>query len=64
VRFTAAIESDTFKQRQLAALKRDLAAGLEQLDISHRRFAALLLGAFALNPFNTGRTSSTSPACR
>ena len=26
------VESDTFKQRQLAALKRDLAAGLEQLD--------------------------------
>jgi hypothetical protein len=26
------VESDTFKARQLAALKRDLAAGLEQLD--------------------------------
>lgn len=25
------VESDTFKQRQLAALKRDLATGLEQL---------------------------------
>jgi hypothetical protein len=26
------VESDAFKTRQLAALKRDLAAGLEQLD--------------------------------
>jgi len=26
------VESDMFKQRQLAALKRDLAAGLEQLE--------------------------------
>ena len=26
------IESDTFKARQLAALKRDLAAGIDQLD--------------------------------
>ena len=26
------VESDTFKQRQLAALKRDLSIGLEQLD--------------------------------
>jgi hypothetical protein len=26
------VESDVFKQRQLAALKRDLAVGLEQLD--------------------------------
>lgn len=26
------IESDTFKQRQLAALKRDLATGIEQLE--------------------------------
>ncbi|HKW29313.1 MAG TPA: hypothetical protein VJT54_08265 [Verrucomicrobiae bacterium] len=26
------VESDTFKQRQLTALKRDLAVGLEQLD--------------------------------
>ena len=26
------IESDTFKARQLAALKRDLATGLDQLD--------------------------------
>jgi hypothetical protein len=31
------IESDTFKQRQLAALKRDLAAGLEQLDSGRYR---------------------------
>jgi hypothetical protein len=26
------VESDTFKQRQLAALKRDLAIGIEQLE--------------------------------
>jgi len=26
------VESDTFKQRQLAVLKRDLAIGIEQLD--------------------------------
>jgi len=26
------VETDTFKQRQLAALKRDLAVGLEQLE--------------------------------
>ena len=26
------VESDTFKQRQLAALKRDLAVGIEQLE--------------------------------
>jgi hypothetical protein len=26
------VESDTFKQRQLAALKRQLASGIEQLD--------------------------------
>jgi hypothetical protein len=26
------VESDTFKQRQLAALKRDLVAGIEQLE--------------------------------
>jgi len=26
------VESDTFKQRQLAALKRDLASGIEHLD--------------------------------
>ena len=26
------VESDTFKQRQLAALKRDLATGLDQLE--------------------------------
>lgn len=26
------VESDTFKQRQLAALKRDLATGIEQLE--------------------------------
>jgi hypothetical protein len=29
------IESDTFKARQLAALKRDLAIGIEQLDNGH-----------------------------
>ena len=29
------IESDTFKQRQLTALKRDLASGIEQLDNGH-----------------------------
>ena len=29
------VESDAFKTRQLAALKRDLAAGLEQLDRGH-----------------------------
>jgi hypothetical protein len=26
------VESDTFKQRQLAALKRDIAIGIEQLE--------------------------------
>jgi hypothetical protein len=31
------VESDTFKQRQLAALKRDLAAGLEQLESGRYR---------------------------
>ncbi len=31
------VESDTFKQRQLAALKRDLVAGLEQLAQGHYR---------------------------
>jgi hypothetical protein len=30
------VESDVFKQRQLAALKRDLALGIEQLD--HGRY--------------------------
>lgn len=30
------VESDTFKQRHLAALKRDIAAGIEQLD--HGRY--------------------------
>ena len=30
------VESNTFKQRQLAALKRDLAAGIEQLE--HGRY--------------------------
>ncbi len=30
------VESDAFKQRQLAALKRDLALGIEQLD--HGRY--------------------------
>jgi hypothetical protein len=29
------VESDTFKARQLAALKRDLAIGIEQLDNGH-----------------------------
>jgi hypothetical protein len=29
------VESDAFKTRQLAALKRDLTAGLEQLDRGH-----------------------------
>ena len=31
------IESDAFKQRHLAALKRDLAAGLDQLDSGRYR---------------------------
>jgi len=31
------VESDTFKQRQLAALKRDLTAGLEQLESGRYR---------------------------
>jgi len=31
------VESDTFKQRQLAALKRDLATGLEQLESGRYR---------------------------
>lgn len=31
------VETDTFKQRQLAALKRDLAAGIEQLEHGHYR---------------------------
>ena len=31
------VESDTFKQRQLAALKRDLAVGLEQLESGRYR---------------------------
>ena len=30
--FRCWVESDTFKQRQLAALKRDVAMGIEQLD--------------------------------
>jgi hypothetical protein len=29
------VESDSFKARQLAALKRDLATGLDQLDSGH-----------------------------
>jgi hypothetical protein len=29
------VESDTFKTRQLATLKRDLAIGIEQLDNGH-----------------------------
>jgi hypothetical protein len=29
------VESDTFKVRQLAALKRDIAAGIDQLDNGH-----------------------------
>ena len=29
------VQSDAFKARQLAALKRDLATGIEQLDLGH-----------------------------
>ena len=36
-RFRWRVESDAFKQRHLAALKRDLAAGLEQLDSGRYR---------------------------
>ncbi len=31
------VESDTFKQRQLAVLKRDIAIGIEQLDVGRYR---------------------------
>jgi hypothetical protein len=31
------VESNTFKQRQLAALKRDVALGVEQLEAGHYR---------------------------